>query len=126
MNIFERAAREKIRFQYLGQITTEDLWDLSVGELDNLYRLTNTELKNHGGEGLIKDDSINETTSILQLMVDLIRHVFEARQERQKILENEKIRREKKKRIMEIIANKQDQALSDMPAEELMKMLDEM
>ena len=126
MNIFERAAREKIRFQYLGQIATEDLWDLSIGELDNLYRLTNAELKNHGGEGLIKDDSINETTSILQLMVDLIRHVFEAKQERQKVLENEKIRREKKKRIMEIIASKQDQALSDMPAEELMKMLDEM
>lgn len=126
MNIFERAAREKIRFDYLGIIQTEDLWDLKIEQLDDLYRQINSNLKDQSGEGLIKDESVSEYASLLQLQVDLVRHVFEAKLELMKTARNEKLRQEKKKRIMEIIANKQDQELMDKPTEDLMKMLNEM
>lgn len=126
MNIFERAAREKIRFDYLGIIQTEDLWDLKIEQLDDLYRQINSNLKDQSGEGLIKDESVSEYASLLQLQVDLVRHVFEAKLELMKTARNEKLRQEKKKRIMEIIADKQDQELMDKPTEDLMKMLNEM
>ena len=126
MNIFERAARERVRFNYMGSMMTEDLWDLSIEHLDDLYRKINVDLKDQSGESLIKNADINDFASALQLQADLVRYVFGIKQELAKANQNEKVRQEKKKRIMELIANKQDQALSDMPTEELMKMLDEM
>lgn len=102
MNIFERAAREKIRFEFKGPIATEDLFDLSMVNLDLLYRDISTELKNQGGSSLVKDGTESEYTSLLQLQVDLIRHVFESKLEEQKATRAENIRRYKNKRIKEL------------------------
>ena len=124
MDIFERGAREKIRFHHHGNIMIEDLWYLTLLDLDGLYHRINNELKALGGEGLLKNN-INDTVSILQLQADLVRYVFDDKQEKLKIAKNEKIHQERKKRIMEIITNKQDQALEEKSVDELMNMLNE-
>ena len=38
MNIFEQASRSKLRFDYKGNISTEDLWDLDTKKLNVLYK----------------------------------------------------------------------------------------
>ena len=126
MNIFERASREKVRFDFRGIITTEDLWDLSMGDLDGLFKQINTILKDHGGEGLIKDTMQNTFCETLLLKSDLIRHIFEAKQKAVNEAEMKKLHQEKKKRIMEIITNKQDETLASKSVAELKEMLDEM
>lgn len=126
MNIFEQASRKKIRFQFLGTITTEDLWDLSLTALDELYKEINNNLKNQDSEGLFKDETISEESEFFQLQADLVRHVFEAKLAAKNAAKEELVRKEKKKRIMEIISSKQDQELSEKSIDELWKMLDEM
>ena len=41
-NMFEIAARNKFRFPFKGMISTEDLWDLSVENLDNVFKTLNS------------------------------------------------------------------------------------
>jgi hypothetical protein len=125
MSIFAKAAKEKVRFNYHGLITTEDLFDLNMETLDFMYREVHKKLKDQSGDGLINDVSINVDVELLQLQLDLIKYVFEYKKAS---LENEKAARDrnrKKQRLMEIIASKQDKALEDKSVDELMKMIDE-
>ena len=126
MNIFERAAKEKIRFEFRGLIATEDLWDLSIGDLDVLFKEINIILKEQSGEGLIKDTSKSTISEALQLRADIVRHVFEEKQKMANDAEAKKLRQEKKKRIMEIITDKQDETLASKSVAELKEMLDDM
>jgi len=126
MNIFERAAKEKVRFEFRGVITTEDLWDLSMGDLDVLFKEINIILKEQSGEGLIKDTSKSTISEALQLRADIVRHVFEEKQKMANDAEAKKLRQEKKKRIMEIITDKQDETLASKSVAELKEMLDDM
>ena len=126
MDIFERAAKEKIRFSFRGLIATEDLWDLSMGDLDVLFKEINIILKEQSGEGLIKDTSKSTISEALQLRADIVRHVFEEKQKMANDAEAKVLRMEKKKRIMEIITDKQDETLASKSVAELKEMLDDM
>lgn len=126
MNIFERAIKERVRFEFRGIITTEDLWDLTIEELDELFQWVNTQLKNQADEGLLKTAIQNPFSESLRLAADLIRYVFEDKQKIANDFKRAKILQEKKRRIMEIISNKQDETLIGKSITELKEMLDDM
>ena len=44
-NMFEVATREKMRFPFKGMISVEDLWDLSVQNLDKVFKTLNSQRK---------------------------------------------------------------------------------
>ena len=126
MNIFITAAKEKVRFEYRGIITVEDLWDLSLGDLDELFRTINGALKTQGGDGLIKDTTMTDHTKNLQLQADLVRFVFEDKTADLNAAKAEAVLKEKKKRILALIAKKQDDALADKSIDELTIMLEDL
>ena len=45
VNIFEVATRSKMRFPFRGNISVEDLWDLSVNDLDSIFKTLNARVK---------------------------------------------------------------------------------
>jgi len=55
----------------------------------------------------------------LQLALDIVKHVIQVRQAENEITRAAGERREKKARLMELIAQKQDQELAGKPLEEL-------
>ena len=126
MNIFERAAKEKIRFEFRGLIATEDLWDLTIENLDELFQQTYAQLKAQSGEGLLLTGIQNPVSDYLRLQADLIRYVFEDKQKMAADFKMKKLQNEKKKRIMEIITDKQDETLASKSVAELKEMLDDM
>jgi len=126
MNIFERAAKEKIRFEFRGLIATEDLWDLTIENLDELFQQTYAQLKAQSGEGLLLTGVQNPISDYLRLQADLIRYVFEDKQKMAADFKMKKLQNEKKKRIMEIITDKQDETLASKSVAELKEMLDDM
>ena len=119
-NLFEIATRKKYRFPYKGMISVEDLWDLSPTQLDSIYKTLNKTLKVQGEESLLSEASTDLTTNN---MVEIVKHIFTVKQEEVKARKAAAENAEKRKRILEIMAQKQDEALLNMSEADLQKML---
>lgn len=77
-NIFEKATRTKVRFETTkGQITTEDLWDLSLTSLDSIARGVNKKLKESSEESFISVRTSGNAE--LELKLDLLKHVIDVK-----------------------------------------------
>lgn len=122
-NLFEIAAREKYRFPYKGQITVEDLWDLSPTALDGIYKTLNKDIKAQDEESLMNEREADPTTAN---MVEIVKHIFAVKREEQRAKKAAIENAEKRRHIMDILARKQDEALNNKSEEELLKMLDEL
>ena len=116
-NLFEMATRKKFRFPYKGMISVEDLWDLSVENLDTVYKTLNAEAKRANEDSLLATKSAEDT--VLDMKIAIVKHIVGVKlDEKAKRQEAATIAAEKRK-LMEIIANKQDEALNNMSVEEL-------
>lgn len=122
-NLFEIATRAKYRFPYKGMIGVEDLWDLSPSQLDTIYKTLNKNLKTQGEDSLLSEGSADPTISN---MVEIVKHIFTVKQDEVKARKAAAENAEKRKRILEVIAQKQDEALLNMSEADLQKMLDDL
>lgn len=122
--MFEKATRLKIRFNYKGVLTVEDLWDLSVEDLDSIFKSLNAKLKVANEESLLTTRSKEDT--IISLQVEIIKHIVTVKLEEAKKRLEAKERREKKAKILEKLAEKQDKSLDEKSEDELKKMLEEL
>lgn len=120
-NIFEMAAREKFRFPYKGSITVEDLWDLSVQALDQIFKTLNAEVKQ------IKEESLLATKSkedkILEAKISIVRYIVAVKQAEAQKREQAKVNHEKKQKLLALIEQKQNEELGGKSIEELMAMV---
>lgn len=124
INIFEYAAKNKLRFPFRGSIGTEDLYDLSPANLDSIYKTLSREAKKNEEESLLADKSANDVQ--LSVKIDIVKYIVAeklAAIERAKKAAATKLQAEK---IRAILAKKQDAALEEMSPEELQKMLEDL
>lgn len=124
LNIFENATKNKFRFNYKGLVTVEDLWDLDVIELDNIFKELNASKKQLSEDSLLEIETKADT--LVNNKIKIIKYIVEtklAEAEARKTLAERKIKKEK---IMEILAAKQDDALANKSTKELQKMLNEL
>lgn len=123
MNVFEYATRRKVRFPFKGQISTEDLWDLSLENLDSIYKTLKAQVKVEQGESLLRKASPND--ELLDVQIEIVTHIVNVKLAEREARQKDRERRERNARIKEIIAQKQDADLQSKSVEELEKMLDE-
>lgn len=123
-NIFETATKEKLRFPYKGMISVEDLWDLSPNQLDSIYKALNAEKKTTEEDFLLGQRSKEEQTLLTK--IEIVKHIFSAKQADAEARKQKAVNDEKKRRIMELIASKEDAALGEKSVDELKKMLSEL
>lgn len=123
-DMFEKAVKGKYRFPYKGQIAVEDLYDLSLGTLDTVFKTLNAEVKKTDEESLLQTKS--EEDDILATKIEIVKYIFNEKLEEKKNRQEAAERKEKKQKIMQIIATKQDEALRNASVEDLQKMLDEL
>lgn len=122
-NLFEIATKRKYRFTYKGWISVEELWDMTLEELDGIYKTLKKLMDDNSGESLMTEKKVDEN---LVNKIEIVKYIFsrkKAEQEAKKLaIENA----EKRKRIMDILAEKKDESLKNASEEELMKMLDDL
>ncbi len=124
MNIFEVAARNKMRFAFKGMLSVEDLWDLDVKNLDSIFQGLNSQLKQTKEESLL--DAKTKQDKELEIKIEIVKYIFSVKLEEQSARLQAKEKREQKQKIMGILAKKQEEGLNNKSEEELQKMLDEL
>lgn len=121
-NIFEYAVRNKIRFPFKGMISAEDLWDLSVENLDSIYKTLNKQVKQSKEESLLNVKTNVDTE--LEVQIAIVKHIVSVKLEEQEAREKAAAKKAQKQKIMSIIAAKEDEALQNSSVDDLRKMLD--
>ena len=123
-NMFVIATKNKFRFPFKGMISVEDLWDLSLENLDSVYKTLNSQIKRAQEESLLNIKSKED--SVLEMKIEIIKYIVEYKQaeiaKRAAASEN----KAKRQRILEILAAKQDADLQSKSLDELQKMLNEL
>ena len=123
-NIFEYAVRNKVRFPFKGMISVEDLWDLSLTNLDSIYKTLNKQIKQSKEESLLVTKTSVDTE--LEVQIAIVKHIVSVKLEEQDAREKAATKKAQKQKIMAIIANKEDEALQNSSVDDLRKMLDEL
>lgn len=123
-NLFEIAIRSKYRYIYKGVITTEDLWDLDVVELNEIFKSLKSEQRKATEESLLAQPTLEDT--VLDNKIAIIRHIVSTKLDEARQAGQAKELHDKRQKLMAIMAEKQDAALRAKSPEELQKMLEEM
>ena len=122
MSMFEIATRKKYRFPFRGSITSEDLWDLSLTQLDTVYKTLSKEAKTEKEEESLMDGKKEDQDLLNKL--DIVKHVFNVKKTEAEAEANAIEKKRQKERLLELIAQKQDAALADKSIEELTAMVE--
>jgi hypothetical protein len=121
-NIFKYAAKHALRFQYKGQITVEDLFDLNIDELNAIYKTLKKQQKTDAGESLIVDKTASDTE--LEVKIAIVTEIFNDKQAAADKAKKAAVRKAQTQKILDIMSQKQNEALSNMSVEELQAQLD--
>lgn len=124
INIFEAASKNKYRYPYKGMITTEDLWDLTQAQLDVIYKALNKGVSEAQVSSLMC--KVTEVDAELLNKIEIVKYIFNAKEAEAEARKNDAAKHAKKQRILDILAQKQEDALQSMSEDELKKMLDEL
>lgn len=122
-NIFEYAVENKLRFPFKGSITVEDLFDLSVESLDLIYKSLNRERTKVNEDSLLKSKSVEDT--VLSVKIEIVKYIVAKKLAQIEVNKLAIEKKEKKNKILEVLARKQDESLQNMSIEDLQKMLDD-
>lgn len=120
-DLFKIANKKKYRFNYKGVISVEDLWDLSVEELDKIYKSLKSKQKSASEESLLQTVSKEDKELInkIEIIKIIVTDKLAAKDRAMKAASQ----RAQNQRILEIMADKQDAALKEKSIEELQNML---
>lgn len=126
--LFEMASQFKFRYPYKGLITTEDLWDLKPTELDVVYKNLNKELKTFDGDSLIATKSADDGVKANELKnkIEVVKYIFNHKQQEAELYRMAAENAQKRQKLLEALARKQDDALQNMSEEDLKKALSEL
>lgn len=125
--MFEKISRIKLRFETSqGMLTVEDLWDIPLtsargrANLDDIARGLSKKLKDTETESFVV--KVPKADEAAQLAFDLVKHIIEVRLAENEAAQLAKTNKEKKQRILALIAKKENEqdegrSLEDLRAE---------
>ena len=122
MELFKLAAKEKYRFPFRGNISVEDLFDLTTSQLDVVYKELKSQVK-ESSDSLLKEVSTEDKE--LKNKIEIVKTIFEDKKTEAVQKEQVLAEKQRKERIKELIAQQKDQDLVDKSIEELEAMLGE-
>lgn len=120
-DLFKVASKKKYRFNFKGVISVEDLWDLSVEDLDKIYKSLKSQQKNESEESLLQ--KVSKEDKVLDNKIEIVKIIVADKLAAKERAQKAASQRIQNQRILEIMADKQDAALKEKSIEELQAML---
>jgi len=116
-NIYKEALRKNIRFEYKGFRSTEELWGLTLKELDGLFQVLSAASKLKSEESLLstKSDESNELDLKIEIIRDIVTTLLQEKADR----ESNATKAAQKQKVLEAIARKKADDLGKLSIEEL-------
>lgn len=122
MEMFKEASKLKLRFHTTkGPLTTEQLWDLSLKELDNLA-VTLEEIHNKSKRKSFLERTSDEDKAA-KLGFDIVLDILNTKVEAEQAAKEARETKEHNNKIITLIAEKRDESLKGKTVEELEAML---
>ena len=128
--LYKKAAQVKLRIQTCkGLLSVEDIWGLSLANLDASIRSLAPLVKKYQTEDSDLDflssnsDTKSEETSLLELSFEILKDVYITKKEEANAKAKARETKEFNQKIMSLIAEKQESSLKDKSIEELMAMI---
>ena len=122
--LFINATRENYQFPFRGMINVIDLWDLSLTNLDSVFKTLNAEVKKSEEESLLNTKSKEDEE--ISNKIEIVKYIVSVKLDEKKKREYAKKNAEMRQRLLEIKAKRQDAALENMSDEDLDKALAEL
>lgn len=122
MENFKLASQQKLRFQTnKGLLSTEQLWDLPVDDLDALAVSLEAEHKQSGKKSFLVKTSVKDKTA--KLRFDVVLDVLNTKVDEMQAASEAREIKEHNKKIITLIAEKQDESLKGKSIKQLEAML---
>lgn len=122
--LFINATRNNYQFPFRGMINVIDLWDLSLTNLDSVFKTLNAEVKKSEEESLLNTKSKEDEE--ISNKIEIVKYIVSVKLDEKKKREDAKKNAEMRQRLLEIKAKRQDTALENMSDEDLDKALAEL
>lgn len=122
-DVFMNATRKKYRFSTAkGNLTTEQLWDLPLESLDEIWQKINATIEDVSRTSLlsVRSNKNVELTEKAEVVKAIVEYKLAAAEKADKARQT----KAEKERILNIIAAKQEQELASMSIDELKKRLE--
>lgn len=122
MDNFKLASQQKLRVQTLrGSLSVEQLWDLSVEELDKLAVSLEEAHDNSKGKSFVKKRTTHDRTA--KLRFDVVLDILTTKVEEANAATEAKEIKEHNTKILTLIAEKNDESLKGKSVKQLESML---
>jgi hypothetical protein len=121
-NVFFKAAQLKLRFNINGSIATEDLFTVDYTLLSDFEQTLTTQVE---GFGKSRRGAKNITVAQEQtkLRLEVVTAILDYRDAEKERINNEKETKEHNQKILSLIAQKQEESLSNLSIDELRKLV---
>lgn len=125
-DIFKKAAKLKATFPYKGLAKVEDLFDLSVENLDTVYQSLSRELRETEADSLLASSKNSKARELLTLKIAVVKEIVQDKL----VAADEALRAQEKAATKQLIlsklAAKKESALDNMSEAELTEMLNKL
>ena len=116
--MYKKALRMKLRFATTkGKLTTEDLFDLSLTDLNNIAIALDKKLSETPRRSFISD--ITPDTEEDELRFNIVKDVINTKLVERNNAQNAKAKAAEKAQLLEILHRKENQALENLSVDEL-------
>lgn len=117
-NIWIESLKNKYRFEFKGLISVEDLFDLTLADLDVIYKNLKKEEKDLQGDSLLENEE-NPKVREVNVKIELVKEIFDMKKAEIARAEKALANKAQKDKILAIIEDKENQELSEKSIDEL-------